>query len=184
MGTPLLGFFGKSKWYHHLFPFICLLYPYYIPIMPQSSLLLLYIYMYIYICIYIYMYIYIYGTPPGTYLSLIYTVNYSIICLFSYVEFDRFFILSFLRHEFRLDFRLECHSLDSCYPRSKIQDFQKAFLGNLGINPRSKIQDFQKTFLGCTCRILLHPFEPALPQAREPRGSCKVLAVVCPSENL
>ena len=69
--------------------------------------------------------------PPGTYLSLIYTVNYSIICLFSYVEFDRFFILSFLRHEFRLefrlDFRLECHSLDSCYPRSKIQDFQKAF---------------------------------------------------------
>ena len=37
----------------------------------------------------------------------------------------------FLRHEFRLesrlDFRLECHSLDSCYPRSKIQDFQKAF---------------------------------------------------------
>ena len=65
--------------------------------------------------------------PPCTYLSLIYTVNYSIICLFSYVEFDRFFILSFLRHEFRLDFRLECHSLDSCYPRSKIQDFQKAF---------------------------------------------------------
>ena len=99
--------------------------------------------------------------PPGTYLSLIYTVNYSIICLFSYVEFDRFFILSFLRHEFRLefrlDFRLECHSLDSCYPRSKIQDFQKAFLGNLGINPRSKIQDFQKTFLGCTCRILDAP---------------------------
>ena len=41
--------------------------------------------------------------------------------------------------------------------RSKIQDFQKAFLGNLGINPRSKIQDFQKTFLGCTCRILDAP---------------------------
>ena len=74
---------------------------------------------------------------------------------------ESFFILSFLRHEFRLefrlDFRLECHSLDSCYPRSKIQDFQKAFLGNLGINPRSKIQDFQKTFLGCTCRILDAP---------------------------
>ena len=105
--------------------------------------------------------VYIWYPPPGTYLSLIYTVNYSIICLFSYVEFDRFFILSFLRHEFRLefrlDFRLECHSLDSCYPRSKIQDFQKAFLGNLGINPRSKIQDFQKTFLGCTCRILDAP---------------------------
>ena len=76
----------------------------------------------------------------------------------------KLFILSFLRHEFRLDFRLECHSLDSCYPRSKIQDFQKfqLFFGNLGCtqDPRSKIsrkQDFQKTFLGCTCRILDAP---------------------------
>ena len=55
------------------------------------------------------------------------------------------------------DFRLECHSLDSCYPRSKIQDFQKAFLGNLGINPRSKIQDSQNFFLGCRLEILDAP---------------------------
>ena len=95
----------------------------------------IYILLYIYICIYLYIIIrklcvcvYIWYPPPGTYLSLIYTVNYSIICLFSYV--DRFIprFPRFPRKVFWKSWILDLGCIQDFQPASK-----KKFLGILDL---------------------------------------------------
>ena len=55
------------------------------------------------------------------------------------------------------DLRLECHSLDSCYPRSKIQDFPESFSWKSWDKPKIQDPRFPENFswmhlqnLGCT----------------------------------